>query len=42
VASPFLSGASLVVDVEIASDGTLFYLTRGASASVHAVSYAAP
>ena len=41
-ASPFLSGASLVVDVEIASDGTLYYVSRGASASVHAVSYAAP
>jgi glucose/arabinose dehydrogenase len=41
-ASGFLSGAALVVDVEIAADGTLYYLSRGASASVHAVSYTAP
>ena len=41
-ASPFLSGASFVVDVEVASDGRLYYVSRGAPASVHAVSYAAP
>jgi glucose/arabinose dehydrogenase len=41
-ASPFLSGASFVVDVEVAADGTLYYVSRGAPASVHAVSYAAP
>jgi glucose/arabinose dehydrogenase len=42
VASPFLSGASSVVDLEVASDGTLYYVSRGAGTSVHAVTYAAP
>jgi glucose/arabinose dehydrogenase len=41
-ASAFLSGASSVVDLEVASDGTLYYVSRGAATSVHAVSYSAP
>lgn len=39
VASGFLSGASLIVDVEVGDDGTLYYLSRGAPATLHAVEY---
>ena len=39
VASGFLTGASLIVDLEVGTDGTLYYLSRGAPATLHAVEY---